>query len=488
MASPLRVDITSSAQLSDEQLLQSVIRSELELLNEEYADLEEYRDWYEGDQKIKFGTDKFHETFGDAFEGFRDNWCGVVVDAVLDKLELLGFKTGNDSTLNNLWTVFRANNIDEIQEEAHQGTLVEGRGAVVVWPDEQIGARIDWNPAQLVRVRYSDDDPRLPVFAVKRWFTPSGQTRVNVYTDRFVYKYYDSSGATSADASKHGVLALVPESGPSFGLQRRETAGEPWPLPHNMGVVPVVEFINRKGSEIKDVIPQQDAINYLLMAAMGAGEFGALPPRVIFTGANSPSDGWNVGPGTIWKIPPIFDADGKAIPSSIDEFRSSDLDQYRNLVDAFLMHTALTSKTPVRYFFQSDRGGRGDAPSGESLLVEDQPLIDKVERRQTRYGNSWYRVADLVLKATSGSQASLPIGEMRWKDPRAQYRGALLDEATKMIAVGMPFRFVIKTLGLTPEEIIEVEKLKAEEDAEMEARESRRMALQAASQPPDSSE
>lgn len=482
MATPLRQDITSSADLADEQLLQSVIRSELQLLSEEYPDLEKYRDWYEGDQKIAFGTDKFHETFGDAFEGFRDNWCGVVVDAVLDKMELLGLTFEDEDLSKNLWTIFRANDIDEMQEEVHQGVLVEGRGAVIVWPDDELGARIDWNPAQLIRVRYSDDDPRLPVFAVKRWVTPAGLVRVNVYTSSFVYKYFDTSTSSAQDASKHGIKALIPESSPSYGLQPRVVEGEPWPLPNRMGVVPVVEFINRKGSEIKDVIPQQDAINYLLLSAMGAGEFGALPPRVIFTGANSPSEGWKVGPGTVWKIPPIFDADGRAIQSSIDEFRAADLDQYRNLVDAFLMHAALTSKTPVRYFFQSDRGGRGDAPSGESLLVEDQPLIDKVERKQTRYGNAWYRVANLVYKATSGPAANLPVGEVRWKDPRAQYRGSLLEEATKMVAVGLPFKFIVKQLGLTPEEVDQVLTLKEEEVAETQAREDE-VAAQRAPQP-----
>lgn len=467
MALPLRRDITSSAELSDDQLLQAVIRSELQLLTDEYPTLEKYRDWYEGDQTLTFGTTKFQQTFGSTFQGFRDNWCGVVVDAVLDKLELLGLDlVGNDTNselAESLWTIFRANDIDEMQEEVHQGTLVEGRGAVIVWPDPELGARIDWNPAQLVRVRYSDDDPRKPVFAVKRWVTPSGQIRVTVYTENFVYKYFDTANLATIDATTHGVATRVPATAPSFGLTPRETRNEPWPLPNPMRIVPVVEFINRKGSEIRDVIPQQDAINYLLTGAMVASEYSTIPPRILFSGASEPEGGWNINPGIVWRIPPVLDADGKPIPSSIDQFRPGNLDQYRNLVDAFLMHIALTSKTPVRYFFQSDRGGRGDAPSGESLLVEDQPLIDKVERKQTRYGNSWYRVTQLVAKAISGPNTNIPFGEVRWKDPRAQYRSALLDEALKMLELGIPFNFTIRKLGLTPEEISEIERVKDEQ-------------------------
>jgi hypothetical protein len=125
-----------------------------------------------------------------------------------------------------------------------------------------------------------------------------------------------------------------------------------------------------------------------------------------------------------------------------------------------LQHIALTSKTPVRLFFQADRGGRGDAPSGDALRVEDQPLIDKVQSKQKRYGNSWYSVVRLVAKAIMNDpNLTLPPGEVIWQDVQADYRTALLEDAVQMRKVGIPYPFVIKRLGLTPEEVEELELL-----------------------------
>lgn len=51
------------------------------------------------------------------------------------------------------------------------------------------------------------------------------------------------------------------------GWKPREIADEPWPLPNPLGVVPVVEIMNRPRigmnpiSEIDGVIAMQDAIN-----------------------------------------------------------------------------------------------------------------------------------------------------------------------------------------------------------------------------------
>ncbi len=52
-----------------------------------------------------------------------------------------------------------------------------------------------------------------------------------------------------------------------------------------------------------------------------------------------------------------------------------------------------------------------------------------------------------------------------------------------MVAVGLPFSFIIKTLGLSPEEIEEVERLKEEEMAEQEARQQRQLEAQSMAQP-----
>lgn len=464
------LSITTGLELTDEELRQIILRTEIAHLSAELTDFNKYRDYYEGIQKLSFGTERFKAKFGLAFQGFVDNWCKVVVDATADRLEVLGISdiAGQEETLDQIWQVMLRNDLDEQQAEIHEGALVEGKSFVIVWPDpdENLRVRLDWNSAQLVRVRYSDEDWRRPVFAVKRWMTPSGQVYANLYTPSFVYKYMTAKETPRSGRS--GVAATIPAGGPSYTLNPREVPGESWPLRNPFGEIPVVEFNNKNGSELRDVIPQQDAINYLLLTSFTAAEFAAFGQRGFFGGVTAPEGGWDNSPGTVWEVRPAFDADQRAIPQSAFTFPPAELNGFIGEIEMMLQHMALTSKTPVRMFHKSDRGGRGDAPSGDSLIVEDEPLIDKIENRQARFGNSWYRVVRLVAK-TLGIESPLPPGEMRWKDPRAKYRTSLVEEGAKMVKMGIPLRFVIKTLGFSPEQIAELETLLAEQEQKAEA-------------------
>lgn len=473
---PLPTEVpVSGDNLSRQEVREAVIRAEVQALSQELPDLDKYRSYYEGDQQLVFGTQEFRDKFGPAYANYRDNWCEVVADAVVDKLTVQGILVpGREEDGKKIWEVFKKNDYDEVQNEVHEAAIVEGKATVIVWKDPELGVRLDFNPPQMVRVRYSDDDYRRAIFAIKQWITPSGETRVNVYTTKAVYKYTQrvSAQPVPPNYARRGVDALRAPDNPSASLTPRRVEGEPWPLPHSFGRVPVVEFVNKTSSELKNVIPHQDAINYIWISAFTAGEFSAWAQRVFFTAANEPPGGWKNSPGMIWRVPVIVDAEGKPLPSSMGEFRPANLDGFRQLIETQLQSMAHTSKTPVRLFFKSDRGGRGDAPSGESLIVEDEPLLEKVANRQSRFGNSWYRVAGLIAKGLG--LADLPPGEMRWKDTRAKYRTTLLTEAKVMFDMGVPLDFLVEHMAFSPEEIeilrqkIEVDVKKKEEEAAKE--------------------
>jgi len=445
----LPLDYATQDETLDLSTSLAILRTETNALADDLTLLNLYRDYYDGVQYLAYGTDRFKEEFGEAFNGLVSNWCEVVVDAVLDKLAVIGVAIPDNEDLSKeVWEALRANDLDEQQEELHEGILVESRSYAILWPDPELGIRFDWNPAQNVRIKYADDDARTPVWAMKRWLTSSGVIRVNLYFADRIEKWQQSPN------EQQGNITQIPGTSPQTGLTQFFTDGEPWPLPNPFGEIPVVEFSNRKGSEIKSVIPQQDGVNYLLTSAFGAAEFNAMQQKVMMTNVAEPKGGWSNTPGRVWHLPHALDADGKPIESSIGEFSATDLDPYRNLIEMTLQHVALTSKTPVRMFFQSDRGGRGDAPSGEALRVEDQPLIDKVQSKQVRYGNSWYKVVRLTAKAVSGDYGLvLPMGEVIWQDTQADYRSALLDDAIKMSEIGVPYDFIISKLGLSPDEV-----------------------------------
>ncbi len=445
----LPIDYVTEDEVVDDEQSLAIIHSETQALAEELPEMDLFRAYYDGDQYLSYGTERFQDEFGDAFDGLVSNWCAPVIDAVLHKLQVIGVKIPGGETLSDLvWDALRINDLDEQQEELHEGVLVESRAYAIVWPDPDLGVRFDWQPAQNVRIKYADDDDRIPVWAMKRWVTSSGVVRINLYFANRIEKWQGTDEPSNRDRF------FTPTSLPSAGIRRFEVPGEPWPLPNPLGEVPVVEFSNRVGSELKDVLPLQDGVNYLLTSGFGAAEFNAMQQKVMMTNVDEPVGGWSNHPGRIWHLPAALDAEGKPINSTIGEFSATDLGPYRSYIEMILQQIALTTKTPVRLFFQSDRGGRGDAPSGDALRVDDQPLIDKVQAKQTRYGNSWYQVVGLAAKIITGDFGLvLPPGEVIWQDIQADYRTALLDEAIKMQQLGIPYNFIVTKLGLNPDEV-----------------------------------
>jgi len=456
---------------------EAVMRSELKALTEETDAMNVYRDYFDGKQELVYSTELFQQVFGDAFKGFKDNWMKVIVNACKNRLKLTNFsfeQDGDGSDIaKQIWDVLELNEFIVQQRDLHEGILVEGRAFVIVWPDPDIGAIVDWQPGQLCRVFYDPDRRTKPLWAVKRWTTEGGDIYVTFYTPEAVFKYVDkSSGIAPKKASSSSALTEVPGVGWFGNLEQRVVDGEEWPLLNPFGRVPVVEFNNTSyRSELEDAIPQQDALNKTLLDMMVTSEFQAFNQRAIETMANAPVGGWAAGPGEVWAFKPSFDADGKHIPSTFHDFEVSDPSTYMQPIAMWLQHIALTNSTPVRYFQESDRGGRGDSPSGESLLVDDKPLNDKVEEKQERFGPRHLDVARLIAASLEVEDAFSLTGQAVWQDPRHDYRLSKLQEGLKMVEIGIPVEFVVQKLGFTPSEIVEVTSMIEQQKLEQEKKE-----------------
>lgn len=464
--------IFTNTSFQDEKIRFAIMRDLIQSLNADLSTMDTYRAYYEGEQDLVYGSEDFKREVEAAYPGLRDNWCEVVVDAPADKLEIEKIQfLGDNEEVNtaltdSVWRVFRLNDIDEQQTHVYEGALVEGRSAVIVWPDDILGARIDWQPGQNVIVRYADDDWRVAIAAIKRWEVASGDVYVNLYTRDFVYKYKEPVTTTRGSVGSRREQ-IIPNSPSSSSFVRREVDNEPWPLPNPFGEVPVVEFVPNKGSKLKNAIPKQDMLNYLVTLLLFSAENNGYTQRVFFTGAKEPVGGWQNKPGKVWHLPPTIDSDGKMMPGAAFEFSASDLSKFKESIEMTLQHLALTSKTPMRMFFHSDRGGRGDAPSGDSLLVSDDALIEYIERIQSVFGNSWLKVATMVAQALDVLDTEAPVlGETKWIDPRARYRTALLEEAKTLSDIGVPLAFIVTKLGLSVDEVTALEAMVEEQERE----------------------
>jgi len=464
----------------DDDSLQQIIRKDAGELTNRLDDLNEFRDYYEGDQELNFSTEEFIDTFGLQFADLRSNWMGVVIEAMEERLDVQRILMRNEAgdveedLSDDIWRVLLENEMEQLQNDVYNGALVEGRSYALVWPDDfnPEVPRVDFQRAQNMIVTYHPEDIKVIDRATKRWTTPDGGQRLTIYTRDFLYKYkLDPTGDVDPED-------IVPRD---TGWQQFEIAesGDPtWPLPNPFGEVPIVEFWNRsRKSELRDLVPLQDALNKTMRDMMIANEYQAQNIIYLVTSNEEPDGGWKASPGTVWHIQPEVDFEGNSMDVQVGTIDASNPDNFIATMETFLQHIAAISRTPAHYFYLSSKqGGRGDAPSGEALRVAETGLLKKVQKTQELWGLRWMRVARFVTMALGNFDPEVPlIGNTVWTHPMAHFKSILLEEGRQMIAdLGLPPEIAWRHVGLTEEEIEDAEaegfdRNRDEEDEESES-------------------
>ncbi|MCA1722760.1 MAG: phage portal protein [Thermomicrobia bacterium] len=203
------------------------------------ANLPAYRhaaDYYDGNHRLLFATDKFRSTFGSLFRAFACNLCPVVVDVPADRLTVIGFAgEGGQQKADDAWALWNANRMDRKSGQVHLEALTAGDAYVIVWPDATGAPTLYPQRAASMTVRYDDEEPGLITWAAKAWPRADGTMRVTLYYADRIEKYITA-------AATNGALPENPRS-----LLPFQTPGEPWPLPNPYGRVPVFHFGNNAG-------------------------------------------------------------------------------------------------------------------------------------------------------------------------------------------------------------------------------------------------
>ncbi len=475
-----------TAQLSDEQAY-SIIRTVVTEMESSNTEMDESRDYYNGEQELKYSTTEFKRAFGTLFDDFKANWCDVAITATQNRLEMdrIVFRDGelgeiDDDSTSAVWNVLRDNDIDELENDLYSSAMIESRAAVIVWPggendDQDVLLTVE--RGQVIFISYYDDNPRRPQFAVKKWRTSLGEVFVTLYTEPFVYKYKVPQQFVEFSSDIFDKSTFD-----TSGWEKRTISGEEWPLPNPFARIPIVEFRARKNrSELKNIIPIQDAINKTIINMMVAGEYASHTQTYIISSNEEPTGGWKKRPGGVWQIQPEVDLDGKALPTAVGSLPSEDPSNFIQIIEHFLAEFSNLSSTPGYYIFNSNsQSGRGDAPSGDSLKVSETTLIKKVENYQQRFDRRWIMVAELILEAL-GKRKVPEYAEVNWTNPQKHFMGMILEEGRKMIdELGLPHEYAWAHIGLSEAQIRDA---KREMEKRQEDELKREQAMKAASQP-----
>lgn len=402
------------------------------------------RRYYDGDQAVKL-TERQKEWL-DQHKGdvkFTVNHCPTVIDAVVERLQVLGFNiegepddaSKSDDLLSKAaerW--WRENRMDAVQTEAHRKAGIDAEAFILIsWDNEE--KRPDWvlHPRYIdesaggdgygMWVEYPNDDYlQKPKRAVKCW--KETDEKGNVIHRRTVY-YPDR------------VERYV--QGKSGEWEAFKVEGEEWPIKWVMKDnspigIPVAHLKNpRLASDLKEVVPLQDALNKAWLDILAAADttgfrmgmtFGFVPTK---DGKQPNADNSNVltlAPGqwlsTLKK------------PSEVEVIliEPANLQPLMDVEDRIVFRIASVSSTPISRFLTTKQ-----VQAEDSQKQGDAPLLGKVQERQTLYGNAWEDMIRISARIsnTFGDTAYEPKSNVStvWKE------AAIRDEKAHLEELGM---------------------------------------------------
>jgi len=431
----------------------------LERLSKQLADQKRavalYDDYYSGRHRLAFASTKFREAFGDLFSAFAVNICGLVVDAVVERLHVEGFRLGEPSGDADAWRIWQANQLDSESELAHREALIKRTSYALVWDWPELDRpwwlrgsgdlpRITYEDASEMVVDVDPGDRRVRRAALKMWQGDDSTVFATMYLPDRIEKWQRSRNA--------------------FGLagwQPREVDGEPWPLPNPLGAVPVVPLANRSRlvappmSELTDVVPIQDAYNKLIADMMVASEFAAYPQRYAIglelpTGEDGTQAPIIAAVSRLWegRVPDGWSRENNPDPR-FGEFETAKLSNYVEAADMLLHVGAFVSRTPPHYFV----GKASDLPSGESIKSGETGLTSKVRSRMRPLGEGHEEVIRLGFAVIGDGRARVLNSETIWGDPETRSESEQVDALVKLRYLEVPLQQLWKDKGYSETEI-----------------------------------
>lgn len=392
---------------------------------------EVYDEYYECEHRLPHLHERAREPFRRLLRMSRANYCELVVDAFVGRLEVAGFQSDVEGDADEAaWSLWQDNNLDGGSQLAFLEAAIRGNSYLMVSPVKGGGYRITPEHPTQVIIAYRPDLPGEAAAALKLWIDDwTGLLCCTLYLPEKIYKF----------------VAPEPRSGESPRWARREVTGEQWGGKNVLGQIPFGEIANRPrmlkagASELQSVIGIQDRINKTIADRMMTQEAAAFPGKWA-TGLEIPVDenGQEIEPFDVAvnKILIAEDAGAK-----FGQFAAADLTGYLKGKEADVHDIAAITSTPPHYLL-----GSMVNLSAEALKAAEAGLIHKIYQRRRFLEEGLERT--MRLAGIASSQARIV-----WKSPEWRTEGELVDALVKMSTLGVPREVLWERWGATPQEI-----------------------------------
>lgn len=449
-------------------------------LDSRRREIDEFENYDQGEQPLVYASDKWRTFHKNRYDGFSDNWCGVVANAPSERLKLLGLRVGdNKAASRRLWDIFERNEGQTQSEQSFHTAVVARRAFARVWGDPVTDEpTIDFlHPSQAI-VDY-DPSGRRRRYGLEGWIDDDDNNEyAHLYTHDHLYKLRRSSSYKVTDQrTPAGVIVVesaIKQIGTDGGWEPYQDAEDnTWPLPNPMGKMPIVELANRPRlgrmplSDIAGTMAMQNAINLLWAYLFGAADHASLPARVV-TGQDAP------------KIP-VLDKNGQKIgerevsireleqgrllwltgdKTKIAQWDAARLDVFTDVIEVAVGHIASQTRTPSHYLIASS----DNVPASGYELAE-AGLVSRVEQGQSYFGGDMRDVIELVALADGsfGLAEEARTATVIWHDAAIRNEAQRTDALQKKRTMGYPLRYILELEGKTEPEIDRIMRMVADE-------------------------
>lgn len=466
-----------------------VVRTLGDELAKREKDAKQWQDYYDGEQPLKFATDEYRAHFGHQYDGFRDNWCAPVADAVPEMLRFAGLRLPReaagsaraaDAAFARVWDVNEGPG--EFSMALTEASIAR-RAFALVWGEgeDKKTPEITFETPDQAIVAYEPGSRRKRLYGLKMWQQDEKLTYATLYTRDALWKWQKRSSVA-------GTSRLILPSSVQYGSwqPRQEPEDDSWPIPNPAGVVPLIELPNRPRlnseplSEVAGVASMQDAINVIWSYLFTAADFAALPQRVVL-GAALP------------KIP-VLDKDGQPISgvfktaeqilepvlrnrllsfqgdsAKIAQWDAADLEVFTKVVEFAVGHVAAQSRTAITRFFT---GGNISNVSEGGLKALSEAQTTKAQERSIYYGSALREIAATGYLMIDDANAAAAAREatVEWEDFEVRSESALGDKLLKQKQTGFSFEYIASQVIKDPVELAaEIERHNAEQRMAAEA-------------------
>ena len=381
----------------------------------------------------------------------RVNWADMIVEALIERMKVLGFSTGTTGDTaadGEAWRIWQANDLDTSMPQLLRAKGVLGDAYAIVGPIDPLieAPRITCEDPRQVIAECDPVDRRRVVAALKVF----GDDVANV--DRaYLYLPGEDGGAAQLHKAvrtrKRGVKTLQYTSG-GWKFEPAED------LPTK--AVPVVWFPNRADlfgrvmGEFEHVLDDLNRISLLVLQRLQIAMLQAFRQRAV-KGDLPDKDEY----GKDINYDQMFSGDPAAVwllPNGVEMWESSgvDLTPILESVKADVRELAGRTRTPL-YYLYPDSGG-----SAEGAVTQREGLIFRASSRITETDGPIESTIALALEV-AGKDVPVDM-ETIWQRPDLATLAERYDAASKAKAAGLPERTIWREiLQYSPTQITRIE-------------------------------